>query len=341
MARMSRPGLSGSLPDASMADVASAVRSAMRVMRRQWSRRESNPRPPRCERGALPAELLPRMARTARGPGYIGAPGTRQPTMGHGGVADAGGRSGCQAGVHPPLCIQRAGALSGSRRRSAASRARRSAVSRLVAPAVSAGCSVGVAARAAAATSATTTSIDEIRMRARVARSVPRSLCRLWATDNPRAMEAVASHAVEYTCPMHPDVVQMGPGVCPLCGMALEPREPVLAAEEPVDPELADMWRRFVVAALLTLPVFVLSMAEMLLGGGRTAAWIQLALATPVVLWAGAPFFARGWTSIVTRRPNMFTLIALGTGVAWAYSVVATLAPGIFPAAARSHGGMV
>jgi Cu+-exporting ATPase len=154
-------------------------------------------------------------------------------------------------------------------------------------------------------------------------------------------MEAVASHAVEYTCPMHPDVVQMGPGVCPLCGMALEPREPVLAAEEPVDPELADMWRRFVVAALLTLPVFVLSMAEMLLGGGRTAAWIQLALATPVVLWAGAPFFARGWTSIVTRRPNMFTLIALGTGVAWAYSVVATLAPGIFPAAARSHGGMV
>jgi Cu+-exporting ATPase len=137
---------------------------------------------------------------------------------------------------------------------------------------------------------------------------------------------------VEYTCPMHPEVRQMGPGSCPLCGMALEPVE--MTAEEPENHELVDMTRRFRVSAALAVPVLVMGMLEW-------QPWVQLLLATPVVLWGGAPFFIRGWQSIVNRSPNMFTLIALGVGVAWAYSVVATLAPGVFPPSFRMHDGRV
>src|SRR4030095_10890134 len=140
------------------------------------------------------------------------------------------------------------------------------------------------------------------------------------------------TQGLEYTCPMHPEVRQMGPGSCPICGMALEPVE--MTAEEPENDELTDMTRRFRVSVALAVPVLVLAMIEWL-------PLIQLALATPVVLWGGAPFFVRGWQSIVNRSPNMFTLIALGVGVAWAYSVVATLAPGIFPPSFRMHDGRV
>jgi Cu+-exporting ATPase len=133
---------------------------------------------------------------------------------------------------------------------------------------------------------------------------------------------------------MHPEVIREGPGECPICGMALEPMV-ATSAEEPANPELADMTRRFWVSAVLTVPVLVLAMGEM----GH--AWVQLALATPVVLWGGAPFFRRAWASIVNRSPNMFTLIGIGTGVAWLDSVVATVAPGIFPQQMRGHGGRV
>ena len=124
----------------------------------------------------------------------------------------------------------------------------------------------------------------------------------------------------------------MGPGSCPLCGMALEPVE--MTAEEPENEELTDMTRRFRVSVALAVPVLALSMLERL-------PWVQLVLATPVVLWGGAPFFARGWQSVVNRSPNMFTLIALGVGVAWIYSMVATIAPGIFPPSFRMHDGSV
>jgi P-type Cu+ transporter len=145
-----------------------------------------------------------------------------------------------------------------------------------------------------------------------------------------------------YTCPMHPQVRQIGPGACPICGMALEP---VIATAEPgPNPELADMRRRFWIGLALTLPVFVLEMGGHLLGRDlllpQLANYVQFAFATPVVLWAGSPFFARGWQSLVTRNLNMFTLIALGTGVAYLYSVVGTFAPGIFPHELR-HGGAV
>src|SRR5689334_21278510 len=137
---------------------------------------------------------------------------------------------------------------------------------------------------------------------------------------------------VEYTCPMHPEVRQIGPGSCPICGMALEPVE--MTAEEPENDELTDMTRRFRVSAVLAVLVMLLAMTERL-------PWVQLALATPVVLWGGAPFFVRGWQSIVNRSPNMFTLIALGVGVAWLFSVVATLLPGLFPPSFRMHDGSV
>ena len=150
---------------------------------------------------------------------------------------------------------------------------------------------------------------------------------------------APADASIEYTCPMHPEVVQRGPGSCPLCGMALEPRAPPLSAEEPPNPELDDMWRRFRVAALLTAPLVVFGMGEM--AGLHARPWMQLALASPVVLWAGAPFFVRAWASVAARSPNMFTLIGLGTGVAWLYSLVATLVPDVFPASARGHDGAV
>ena len=147
----------------------------------------------------------------------------------------------------------------------------------------------------------------------------------------------------EYTCPMHPEIVRDGPGACPICGMALEPR--TVTADEPTNPELADMTRRFTVAALLGAPVFLLTMGDMVLGmglGGRIGAgvtnWIGLVFGTPVVLWAGWPFFERGWASIVNRSPNMFTLIALGVGAAYLFSVAGTLVPGVFPEGFRVHG---
>jgi Cu+-exporting ATPase len=143
-----------------------------------------------------------------------------------------------------------------------------------------------------------------------------------------------------WTCPMHPEIVRDAPGSCPLCGMALEPME--ISAEEEESAELVDMRRRFWVSAVLTLPLVVIAMSEGWLPlHGRAAALLQLALATPVVLWGGWPFFERGWASLASRRLNMFTLIALGTGAAWAYSVLAALAPGLFPAAFRGHGGEV
>ena len=137
-----------------------------------------------------------------------------------------------------------------------------------------------------------------------------------------------------YTCPMHPEIRQVGPGSCPICGMALEPE--VASLDDAPNPELADMTRRFWIGLGLALPPFVLEMGGHLAGGHLIdpvlSNWVQFAFATPVVLWAGWPFFVRGWQSLVTRNLNMFTLIAVGTGVAYLYSVVATVAPGIFPA---------
>ncbi|MFA7535841.1 MAG: heavy metal translocating P-type ATPase [Desulfuromonadales bacterium] len=147
-----------------------------------------------------------------------------------------------------------------------------------------------------------------------------------------------------YTCPMHPEVIQQGPGACPFCGMGLEPLVPT--AEEEESEEYRDMRRRFIVSVVLTAPVFVVAMGHLVPGFAhlipvRVAAWIQLLLATPVVLWGGWVFFVRGWQSLVNRNLNMFTLIALGTGVAWVYSVVAVFAPGVFPPSFRDEAGEV
>ncbi|MFL5208842.1 MAG: heavy metal translocating P-type ATPase [Microvirga sp.] len=147
-----------------------------------------------------------------------------------------------------------------------------------------------------------------------------------------------------YTCPMHPEIRQVGPGACPICGMALEPV--LVSLEAAPNHELIDMTRRFWIGLALAAPVVALEMGGHMTGLDRivprqTSNWLQLVLATPVVLWAGWPFFVRGWQSLVTRKLNMFTLIAIGTGVAWLYSIVATLAPGAFPAAFRSHDGAV
>ncbi|AXT84219.1 copper-translocating P-type ATPase [Aeromicrobium sp. A1-2] len=156
---------------------------------------------------------------------------------------------------------------------------------------------------------------------------------------------ATGPEDVEYTCPMHPEIRMPGPGSCPICGMALEPME--VTTDSGPNPELAYMTRRFWLGLVLAIPVFVLEMGGHLFSGVNDAVpvkvsvWIQLVLATPVVLWAGWPFFVRGWRSLRTRNLNMFTLIALGTGVAWTYSVVATIVPGIFPDAFRSMGGTV
>ncbi|HLE84923.1 MAG TPA: heavy metal translocating P-type ATPase, partial [Thermoanaerobaculia bacterium] len=161
----------------------------------------------------------------------------------------------------------------------------------------------------------------------------------------PAAAPAPAS-ATEWTCPMHPEIVRDAPGSCPICGMALEPR--TVQAEEEANPELASMTRRFWVSAALTLPLVLLAMGPHLPGewlaalmATRLAPWLELALATPVVLWGGWPFFVRGYYSLVHKSLNMFTLIGLGVGVAYAYSVVATVAPGIFPASFRGEGGRV
>ena len=147
-----------------------------------------------------------------------------------------------------------------------------------------------------------------------------------------------------YTCPMHPQIRQVGPGFCPICGMALEPA--TVTADEGPSPELKDMTRRFWIGLALSVPVLALEMGGhvtglMMLISRQSSNWIQMALGTPVVLWAGWPFFVRGWASLKTRKLNMFTLIAMGVGVAWVYSMVAALAPGVFPPAFRTEGGAV
>jgi Cu+-exporting ATPase len=149
-----------------------------------------------------------------------------------------------------------------------------------------------------------------------------------------------------YTCPMHPEVEQVGPGDCPECGMDLEPKE--VSAEEEENPELRSMTRRFWICLVLTLPVFLIAMSEAIPGVNlhqvlpkQAQVWIQLVLATPVVFWGGKPFFVRGWKSLVTRKLNMFTLIAIGTGVAYLYSLVAAFFPDLFPAAFRGPQGSV
>jgi Cu+-exporting ATPase len=154
----------------------------------------------------------------------------------------------------------------------------------------------------------------------------------------------LAATRTEYTCPMHPEIVRPGPGSCPICGMALEPRTISAAAEE--NPELRDMTRRFWISLVLTVPLMAIAMAAMLwpmsLHGILPSAalpWLELALATPVVLWGGWPFFQRFWTSLINRSPNMFTLIGMGTGVAYGYSLIATLVPQIFPESLRTMGG--
>ena len=139
--------------------------------------------------------------------------------------------------------------------------------------------------------------------------------------------------SAKWTCPMHPEIVRDGPGSCPICGMALEPM--TITAEEPENEELRDMSRRLWVSAVLTLPLLVIAM------GGYQLRFIELALATPVVLWGGWPFFVRGWESIVHRSLNMFTLIAIGVGVGYIYSVIAALWPGLFPPTFRDELGRV
>jgi Cu+-exporting ATPase len=155
--------------------------------------------------------------------------------------------------------------------------------------------------------------------------------------------ELPAAEGTIWTCPMHPQIRRNGPGQCPICGMALEPLEPTL--DEGPNPELIDMNRRFWVSTVLTLPLVVLTFGAELFGWEpfpmALSMWIQLALATPVVLWGGWPFFERLWASLKTRNLNMFTLIGLGVGVAYGYSVVGALAPGLFPASLRTMGGLV
>lgn len=156
--------------------------------------------------------------------------------------------------------------------------------------------------------------------------------------------KAPAGAPTEWTCPMHPEIVRAEPGVCPICGMALEPRE--IAAGEEENPELSDMTRRFWIAVAFTVPTIAIAM----LSGdyvpawryvpAQLAAWLELLLSTPVVLWCGWPFFVRGWNSLATRNLNMFTLIGLGVGIAYAYSLVAVFAPGLFPPEFRMEGGV-
>ncbi|MCZ6729106.1 MAG: copper-translocating P-type ATPase [SAR324 cluster bacterium] len=156
---------------------------------------------------------------------------------------------------------------------------------------------------------------------------------------------AAPAKRVQYTCHMHPEIVQDEPGSCPKCGMALEP---VTVRVEQANPELEDMTRRFWVSLILTVPIFLLAMSDLIPGqpllqviGKSVNGWIQLVLATPVVLWGGWPFFQRGWNSVRTLNLNMFTLIALGTGTAYGYSLIGKLLPGIFPASLRAHEGLV
>jgi len=156
-------------------------------------------------------------------------------------------------------------------------------------------------------------------------------------------MPAAPKTKTEWTCPMHPEIMRDAPGACPICGMALEPR--VVTAKDEVNPELVDMRRRFWISAVLTLPLVLLVMLRHLAGvtivADRWSAWVELALGTPVVLWGGWPFFVRAWDSIRYRSLNMFTLIGLGVAVSFVYSVIATVAPRIFPASFRGEGGQV
>ena len=159
-------------------------------------------------------------------------------------------------------------------------------------------------------------------------------------------MTAVPGTRTTYVCPMHPEIVRSEPGTCPICGMALEPR--TVSLEEEANPELVDMTRRFWICVILTAPLLLLAMSDMLPGqpvqhafSARLLTWVQLLFATPVVLWGGWPFFVRAWASIVNRSLNMFTLIAIGTGTAYGFSVLATLIPDIFPASFRTHTGQV
>ncbi len=158
----------------------------------------------------------------------------------------------------------------------------------------------------------------------------------------PQEEKPVIAGAI-YTCPMHPEIRQEGPGTCPICGMALEPE--TATGEEGENPELNDFRRRFWIGLLLTIPVFILEMGahvfDLHLVSPQISNWLQLAFGTPVVLWAGWPFFERAWMSLKTRNLNMFTLIAMGTGVAWLYSIIATIAPSIFPEAFRNADGSV
>jgi Cu+-exporting ATPase len=160
------------------------------------------------------------------------------------------------------------------------------------------------------------------------------------------AVPTVSATRIEYTCPMHPEIIRSEPGACPICGMALEPR--TISASEEENPELSSMTRRFWISVALTVPVLVLGMSDLISGqplqrflSMRAIGWIELVLATPVVLWGGLPFFQRGWASIVNRSLNMFTLIALGTGTAYIYSLIAVLFPGIFPPSFQTMPGAV
>ncbi|WP_275052042.1 heavy metal translocating P-type ATPase [Caulobacter sp. SSI4214] len=157
------------------------------------------------------------------------------------------------------------------------------------------------------------------------------------------AAPAASPSTLAWTCPMHPQIQRPGPGACPICGMALEPAEP--AAEAHPSPELADFTRRFWLSAVLAAPLLLVSMGAEMTGlhvvPMRWSPWVQLALTAPIVLWAGWPFFERGWASLRSRHYNMFTLIAIGVGAAFLYSLMATIAPGLFPTTFRQHGGMV
>lgn len=162
---------------------------------------------------------------------------------------------------------------------------------------------------------------------------------------HPIAPAPTPASATEYTCPMHPEIVRDKPGACPICGMALEP---MTVTEDTSNPELIDMTRRFWIALALSAPILLVMIGDFLPGmplqhwlGSRVIDWIEFALATPVVLWAGWPLFERGWASVVNRSPNMFTLISMGAGSAYLYSVVATIAPSLFPSSFRGAGGEV
>ena len=163
-----------------------------------------------------------------------------------------------------------------------------------------------------------------------------------YLSDKP-ALVPEAAPGVMWTCPMHPNIRQPGPGTCPICGMALEPEAPSL--DEGPNPELIDFTRRFWISAALSMPLLTLSMGSDLFGwhiiSAAASPWVQLAFCAPIVLWGGAPFFARGWASLQTRNLNMFTLISIGVGAAFLFSLVATIAPNLFPSALRMQGGMV